>query len=98
MKKEFILFCLVVALHFTTAQHIKFPTFIVEEPAPNKTIAFGPGLTEGIAGELGNFTIETRDANGNPCCFEGGVTFSVFIWRQYISPTDNKNGTYSVSL
>jgi len=83
--------------------HIKDSPFKVNIDAgtdANKSIAYGPGLEDGVTDTLPtHFTIESRDRNGNRIK-KGGDPFEVTIDGPTgpIKPnvTDNEDGTYLV--
>jgi hypothetical protein len=88
MKKYIFLLLTICSMYYVSAQY----------PNPNTTIAYGPGLVNGTAGEFGRFIIEARDQNNQPCCFDGGANFLVTFWEKdrNATITDRKNGTYDV--
>ncbi|XP_012277113.1 filamin-A isoform X2 [Orussus abietinus] len=66
--------------------------FHVDSVASGYVTAYGPGLTYGVCGEPGNFTISTKGAGA------GGLSLAVEgPSKAEISCHDNKDGTVSVS-
>ncbi|XP_046683134.1 filamin-A isoform X3 [Homalodisca vitripennis] len=66
--------------------------FHVDSISSGYVTAYGPGLTHGVSGEPGNFTISTKGAGS------GGLSMAVEgPSKAEISCHDNKDGTVSVS-